>query len=517
MFILQKTMKKRLLVTWLMGVAMTGCQSDFLTVIPETNLSSGIFFKTEADFVQAVNATYVPLRAIFNERAWILGELHSDNTYYARNILFGAVDGTENVADFAIPIGNSTTDKGVAVKVTANDNVLQQYRYDYQIIARANQILDVIDKVDFNADSKNNLKGQALFLRAFAYFELVRYFGQVPLHLKPVTGRGDAALPLSTKEELYAQIEKDATAAAGLLFSKAKQEAGRVTSGSAKTLLADLYLTQKKWAQAEAAAKDVVNDTYSLMPDYNDAFTYTASNKNNAESIFEVQYMEGSAGYNGNYIYRVIPTPITAAELAPITGTSNPQGLSGENNNIPTPDVIAAYEKGDKRKDISIGTVTLSQSLRDNKVYPYIKKFARTHSLHNNTGQNWPVYRFSEALLFLAEALNEQGKTTDAATYLNRVRTRAGLAATTAASQTDMREAIFKERRVELAFENKRWFDLVRTGRVKEIITAYGARVKAKPTDYYFPAGAVPPPNAFTNLDDYYPLPAVESALTPYF
>ena len=150
-------------------------------------------------------------------------------------------------------------------------------------------------------------------------------------------------------------------------------------------------------------------------------------------------------------------------------------------------------------------------------MYPYIKKFARPHSQFNNTGQNWPVYRYAEVLLFLAEALNEQGKTGDAATYINQVRARAGLAATTASSQADMREAIFKERRVELAFENKRWFDLVRTGRVKEIIGAYGARVKANPEAYYFPAGAVPPPNAFTVLDDYYGLPAVESALTPHF
>lgn len=127
------------------------------------------------------------------------------------------------------------------------------------------------------------------------------------------------------------------------------------------------------------------------------------------------------------------------------------------------------------------------------------------------------MYRYAEVLLFLAEALNEQGKTGEAATYLNQVRARAGLAASTAASQTTMREAIFKERRVELAFENKRWFDLTRTGRVKEIIGAYGAEVKANPADYYFPAGAVPPPNAFTVLDDYYGLPAVEAALTPYF
>ena len=502
-------MNKRLIATWILGIALTGCSKDFLTVVPETALSSATYFKSQADFQQAVNGVYVPLRPIYNERMWILGELHSDNAYYARNVLFGAVDPTENIADFAVPTANG---------VTANDNVLQQYRYDYQIIARANQILALIDGVTFDDAVKSNLKGQALFLRGFAYYQLVRLFGKVPLHLVPVTGRQDAALPLSTTDELYAQIEKDVTAASTLLPNKAKQEAGRVTSGAAKTLLAELYLVQKKWDKAEALMKSVVtNDGYTLMPDYDNAFSFSTSNKNNAESVFEVQYLEGSAGYNGNLIYRIVPTPITATELGAITGTSNPQGLSGENNLIPTPDIIAAYETGDKRKDVSIGYVTLSQSLRDNKVYPYVKKFARTHALHQNTGTNWAVYRYAEVLLFLAEALNEQGKSAEAATYLNQVRARAGLAVTKASSQADMRAAIYQERRVELAFEAKRWFDLVRTGRVKDVIPAYGARVKANPLDYYFPKGAVPPPNAFTVLDDYYGLPAVEAALTPNF
>lgn len=264
--------------------------------------------------------------------------------------------------------------------------------------------------------------------------------------------------------------------------------------------------------------KDVITkDGYMLMPDYNNAFSFTESNKNNAESIFEVQYMQGSAGYNGSFIYRFIPSPITAAELNPITGTSNTQPTSQESNNIPTPDLIAAYETGDKRKDISIGYVTLSQSLTVNKTFPYIKKYARPHALQGNTGQNWPVYRYAEVLLFMAEALNEQGKAGEAATYLNMVRTRAGLANTTAAAQATLRDAIFKERRVELAFENKRWFDITRTGKIQEIIVPYGARVKANPAAYYFPKGNVPPPNAFTVLDQYYGLPAVEAALTPSF
>ncbi len=497
-------MKSGIIIIVLAGFMITGCKK-FLEVVPETNLSSATFFTTEADFKQAVNAAYVPLRGIVNE-AYLLGEMHSDNTYYYRNILFGATDAQENIADFSLPSAGG---------VTTNGHVLTQYRLDYQIIARTNQILTTIDAVDFSADSKNNLKGQAMFLRAYAYFELVRYFGKVPLHLTPVTNRSQAALPLSSVDSIYMQIIKDADAAGKMLLNKAKQEPGRITSGAAKTLLANVYIVQKKWVEAEKLLKDIVtNDGYMLMPDYNDAFSGTSTNKNNAESVFEVQFQEGSAGYNGSIIYNFLPRPLTAAEMQPITGVSNPQALSGEGNNAPTPDIIAAYEQGDKRKDASIGYVTASGALTENKTFPYIKKFAKPHSLFGNTGNNWPIYRYSEVLLFLAEALNEQGKASEAVTYLNQVRSRAGLAASTA---TDLRDAIFKERRVELAFENKRWFDLVRSGTAVAVITAYGNRIKANPKVYYYPNGAVPPNNAFTNISLLYDLPADEAALSPYF
>ena len=490
---------------------ISSCKKS-LDIVPETALSSATFFKTESDFKQAVNGAYVPLRPIVNDRAYLLGEMHSDNTYYFRNILFGATDQQENIADFSIPTAGG---------ITTNTHVLNQYRLDYQIIARANQILTTIDAVDFDATSKANLKGQASFLRAYAYFELVRYFGKVPLHLTPVTNRAEAALPLASVDELYVQIIKDATFAASSLLSKSKQEAGRATSGAAKTLLGNVYIVQKKWAEAEAVLKDVVNSNeYSLMPEYSNAFSGTNTNKNNQESIFEVQFLEGSAGYNGSIIYNSLPRPITAAELQPITGTANPQGLSGEGNNAPTPDIIAAYETGDKRKGASIAYVTLSQSLRANKLYPYIKKFAAPHALHGNTGNNFPIYRYAEVLLFLAEALNEQSKGGEALPLLNKVRDRAfgaGVSNITTTSQVDLRDVVYKERRVELAFENKRWFDLIRTGRAVALITAYGNRIKANPQDYYYPAGAVPPNNAFTNLDLLYGLPADEAALSPFF
>lgn len=487
---------------------LSGCK-DFLAITPETDLVSETFFQTEADFQQAVNAAYAPMRTIVNERAWVLCEMRSDNTIYARNILFGATEQFEDVSDHALP-----EDEGI----TSNEHVLNQYRLDYQIIARTNQILVSIDEVEFDEQTKNNLKGQAYFLRAYAYYDLVRLFKSVPLHLVPATSRGDAALPLSPEEEIYAQVISDARQAVQLLPLRADQELGRATSGSARMLLADIYITRQQWAEAETLLREIVNSNqYRLLPDYADVFSESAGNKNTEESLFEVQFLEGPDGLNGNFLYRFMPRPMTADELKSITGTSNPQPLDGQGNNVPTPDIIAAFEEGDLRKDVSIGYVELSGSLREDKVFPYIKKYAKRHALHDNHGMNWPVYRYAEVLLFLAETLNEQGKTPEAATYLNQVRNRAGLENTDAGSQAGMREAIFKERRVELAFENKRWFDITRTGRVQEIIGAFGERMKANPQDYYYPRGAGLRGHAFSNITRYYALPAAEAEITPHF
>ena len=502
-------MKKYIIAILAASIGLTSCD-DFLTVVPETQLSSATFFKTETDFVQAVNSAYVPLRPIVNDRAWKLAEMHSDNTYYGRNELFGAVDPQEDLADFSVPTANG---------VTANDNVLQQYRLDYQIIARANQVLALIDEAAIDQEVKDNVKGQALFLRAYAYFELARYFGSVPLHLTPVATRQESALPLSTEDEIYGQIIEDLVAAVPILPPKSDQQPGRVTSGAARTLLANVYINRKQWSDAETILTPVVTSgEYMLMPTYEMAFSDNAGNKNNAESVFEVQFLEGAAGLNGNFIYQMLPRPLKKEELVEITGTSNPQDLDGEGNNIPTPDIIAAYEEGDLREDASIGYLFLSNSARDNKTYPYIKKYAKEHSQHNNTGTNFPLYRYAEVLLFMAEISNELGKDGEARNYLNQVRNRAGLGAVSSGG-TDLGDAIFRERRVELAFENKRWFDIQRKDLIEEIIIPYGQRIVANPLDYYYPPTATgkPRPNVFTNLDKFYGLPAAESDLSPYF
>jgi len=491
-----------------MGFMVSSCE-EFLTITPETALSSATFYKTETDFQQAVNAAYAPLRTITNDRTWLLTEMRSDNTIYARNINFGATEQQEDLSDHSLP-----DDQGI----TTNTHVLNQYRQDYLIIARTNQILLLIDNVEFNQASKDNLKGQALFLRGYAYYELARYFGSVPLHLIPVTTREEAALPLTPEADIYNHLISDIQSAINLLPLRSQQGIGRASKGAAQMLLADVFITQKRWAEAETLLKAIVSSgEYDLIENYEDVFSESIGNKNTIESLFEIQYLEGPEGLNSDFLYSFMPRPISLQELQPITGTSNPQPLDGEGNNIPTPDIIAAYEEGDLREDASIAYVQISGSDRANKVYPYIKKYAKHHSLHGNHGINWPIYRYAEVLLFLAEALNEQGKTVEAAGNLNQVRNRAGLPDTNASGQANMKEAIFKERRVELAFENKRWFDITRADRVQEIIGAFGARALANPLDYYYPAGHTFRSIAFTNITKYYSLPAAEAEITPHF
>lgn len=471
------------------------CKKSFLEIPSDTSLSTPVYFKTESDFQQAINGAYEPLRGEYNgsNGAWAMGELRSDNTTYKFNPNDRGTIQPEYISDFQDDNTNGTTPN--------------KYVSDYRVISRANQILALIDGVDFDAKAKNNIKGQAFFLRALCYFDLVQYFGSVPLHLKPATTLGETALPLTSTDSIYAQVIADAQQANTMLLDKATQEPGRATSGSAKTLLGNVYIVLKQWANAETALKGVTG--YSLIPNYADI--YNVSNKNNAESIFEIQYKEGTEGFSSNFFYTFLVQPITAAEITAVTGIPE-NGRTIEGYNIPTPDIISAYEPNDSRKGASIGYVTAG-----GVSYPFIKKYLHTHALSNNTNDDWPVYRYAEVLLFLSEALNEENKTTEAIPYLNQVRARAGLPATTAVLQADIRNAIIQERRVELAFENKRWLDLVHFGIADQVMKAYGARVKANPQAYYFPAGISPSPASYTNIRILFPIPASEVALNPYF
>lgn len=481
-------------LTALLTMTFASCD-DFLDIPSKTSLSTDIYYQSADDYQQGLNGAYSILRDLYagSDGAWAMGELRSDNTTYA----FNANDRGTISAEF---IKNFTEE--------ANNSVpYHKYADDFSIISNLNYLLEGIDGADIEESTKNNIKGQALCLRAFAYLDLVQYFGSVPMHLTPVKSLNDVSAPLASSSELYDQIIADATEAAKLLPSKAEQEAGRVTSGTAYMILGNVYINLKEWALAEQALRQVTG--YSLLDNYADVFD--PANKNNAESIFEIQYKEGNDGYASYFFYTFLAQPITADEVSAITGITEVARIV-EGYNIPTPDIINSYEEGDLRKDASIGMLTAH-----GEPYPYIKKYCHQHSLTGNTNDNWPVYRYSETLLYLAEALNEQGKASDALNYLNQVRRRAGLANSTASSQAEIREAIIKERRSELAFENKRWLDLVHFGMAESTMKAYGERVKANPQDYYFPEGYSVSPQSFTNIKELFELPAQEAALTTYF
>jgi starch-binding outer membrane protein, SusD/RagB family len=509
-------MKSKTIIIGLLALLLASCGEDFLNIPSETSLTNEIYFKTEADFKAAINAAYSPLRALYIGQSpvstganglYVLADMHSDNGRYVLNPGFRATLDQENAADFIYEASNTVS--------------TFQYRQNYLIIARANQILFSIDGVAFDEASKSNIKGQSLFLRAFSYFNLVQLFGSVPMHLMPVTTIKETALPLSEPDAIYTQIISDITSAIELLPEKSAQEAGRITKGAAKILLANVYMVQKNYSSAETILKEIVSSgQYALLADY--ASIFSPSRKNNSESVFEIQYRQGTDGYSSTFCYSFLPYPLSRDTVAVLTGVTNPNTLSGgEGYNTPSPDLIASYEPGDRRFKASVAYTTITTGGR----FPYCNKFLHTHQQLNQADDNFPVYRFAEVLLFLAEAINEQNRPAEALTYINNVqgaspasiRGRAGLSPITAASQSAVRDAIDHERRIELAFENKRWFDLVRTGKAVEVITAYGARVKANPTAYYFPAGFVPPAQSFSDIKLVWPLPADESLYTPYF
>lgn len=433
------------------------CSKSFLELTPQTGVSVANFFISEDDFTKAVTGTYRPLQGLYGD-AYVMGEMRSDNSYYLLNTSNrgGQIVEKENIATF--------TD------AATNRYPYNKYINCYSGIAKANAVLQRIDGAMINAATKSNLKGQAEFLRAFYYFELVQYFGGVPLHLTEAASVAETALARATAADVYKQILVDATDAAALL-PRTQAVKGQATQGSAKMLLGYVYMTLKQYADAEKVLKEVTTLGYSLLPDY--ASIFDPANKNHAESIFEVQYLQGPQGVQSNFAYQFAPG---VTDTKNITGqTGNSQNLGDWN--IPTDDLIAAYEPGDKRKAASIANSYVNPA-GATVAQPFVIKYLHPHAQFNNTNDNWPVYRYADALLLLAECLTEQNKPAEVIPLLNQVRARAGLAAITATTQATLRDAIAKERRVELAFENHRWLDLVRTGQAIPVLTAFGAKQK---------------------------------------
>ncbi|HEY0110565.1 MAG TPA: RagB/SusD family nutrient uptake outer membrane protein [Fibrella sp.] len=460
---------KRFILLAVLAMASFSCGKEFIDLQPISNMNAGIFYKTEQDMNQAVMSPYSSLRALYNQVFIYVSEVRSDNT------TFSWVPG--NSKDM------TSIDNFGDVLLSENSFVLSVWNNAYNTILRSNIVLDKIDAVPFTDPKlKEQYKAEAKFIRALTYFWLVRVYGDVPKVETQLSVSEAYTLGRAPMQEIYDLIVADLKfAEANLPVTYAAVDKGRVTVGGAKGLLAKVYMTMagyplKKgapyYALAEAKALEVINmPQYALVADYKTLFDVTK--KNSTESLFEVQYKKGGTGtgspWNNDFAPRFSNKEVV---------------LVGDKSgfNAPTPSISAAYEAGDPRKAISMsdGYVSAPGGKAINE--KYVKKYYDVSFAGSDNDNNWIELRLADIYLLYAEALVRQGKQSDLAlTYLNKIRQRArnstGGSPTVLpdykpfSSETNFLLAIENERRVELAFENHRWFDLVRTERAKAVMS----------------------------------------------
>jgi len=449
-------------------VVFAGCDS-VLDVKPSTFSGSTTYYQNQDQFVKAINGVYASIQGDYASGGHLVtwGEMRSDNTTFQYNEADRGGIHIEAFDEFMV-----TIDNGVVNNLWASA---------YDDIKETNVILDRITDVSFRDEAlKERIIGEAKFLRALSYFNLVRMFGGVPLMLHEVSEPSETfAEKRNSVDEVYQQIVNDLQdAIARLPESYSGLDIGRATEGAARMLLADVHITRKNWQDALTQLREVEAMGYSLLPNYADIFD--PDNKNNAESIFEIQFDGAIDGEASNFIYRYAPFN-SGTDIIPFGDLS----FSSSGENIPTADLIRAYEPGDLRKDASIAWYVKEGNAQYTDValgdsIPFVKKFWHPFDQPGRAHENFPVYRYAETLLMLAETLNELGQTGDAHQYINQVRVRADLDPLQGLSQDQMRDAIARERRVELAFENKRWPDLIRTGKAVEVMNAHGMEMRSR-------------------------------------
>lgn len=352
----------------------------------------------------------------------------------------------------------------------------------YKVINRTNTILGRIDGIEINTELANRYKLECKFIRALMYFNLVRVYGDVPLVLKEISISESYDILREPKENVYNQIIADLKEAQGLPVSYSTAEDGRATQGAAKALLANVYMTLHKYAEAETILAEIINSgRYSLLENtpgslnidgYKNVFSPV--NHNSKEGIFEIQFLKGGYGEGSNY----------ANNFAPENSGTNVVAVGGTGgNNIPEMDIYNAYEEGDLRRDFSMSLGYYDNRKNNEWVESrYVCKFMDVPYQNNDASNNYPVIRYADVILMYAEALNQNGKTAEACKYLNMTRRRGFGYQTTETSPVDLQTTdkaqfalmVEQERRVELAFENHRWFDLIRTGRAVEVMRSKG-------------------------------------------
>ena len=437
-----------------------GC-SKFLDKVPLDSVNSSNYWQTEDDAISAVNGAYQPLQwpKLYNLRMWT-------TDIWAGNSLVGAGGGTDGI---------ETQDIANFVTSTDNAAALDIWRGPAPGILRCNLILKNVPGMTINEGLKNRIIGEAQFLRAHYYFILVQLFGDVPLITEPQVPSDDLRPARTDKAKVYELIIDDLSKAIGNLPPRAQysgSDIGRATKGAAIGMLMKVYLTLGNYQKVVDLYAQLNGMGYALNANYSDNFN--PQSKNSQESLFEVQYF-GKTSYS--FWDNENQSSWTSAFMGP---RNSDFAAGGYGWNHPTQEFVNAYETGDTRKDQTIFYVGGPDF--DGKAYKSsysttgynVRKFIVPKSIapdYDTNPADWPVLRFADVLLMYAEALNElnRGGEAQAASAginaggpLNRVRNRAGLDDVSGLNQAALREKIQHERRMELAFEGHRWFDLIR-------------------------------------------------------
>jgi starch-binding outer membrane protein, SusD/RagB family len=442
---MKKTYQNFLILSFFLILA--SCETN-LEIEPESFISSDSFYNNEKEVNLAVIATYNSLYKIL-ENEWSVTELRSDNTSFRPDGSPGSDLDRYTIDRFTV----STTNK-------INENY---YRACYSTIALSNRVLQNLSVVG-NLNLKKQYEGEARFFRAHAYFNLVRLYGPVPFVDRVLTGEESLKINRSPVNDIYNLIISDLQfASENLPSTYAATEKGRVTKWAAKGILGKVHLTLKNYAAAETVLESILSGPNKLLPKYEDVFKI--SNEYNDEILFAVRYQSGGIGLGS----------IFANSFAPLNSGDIVVRGSGSSFNVPTTSISDGYLPADTRKASSMSDFWINATgvKRLNK---FVSKYNSAFNTVNDSGNDWPVIRFSDVLLMLSESYAVTKGVVPALEKLNMVRTRVGLPIineSEVATPEGLKLAIENERRFEFAFENHRWFDLVRTGKAVEVINQH--------------------------------------------
>ncbi|PWK79810.1 putative outer membrane starch-binding protein [Mucilaginibacter oryzae] len=415
----------------------SSCKKE-LYQTPATSKDLGKFLTNQAETEEYVAAVYGTLQStgLYGLYLPAFAEIPSDNTYDQ------------------VP-SNDSGNYGQLDQFTtipSNDIIETTWRDSYQGIQKANVVLNRIDKITYTDPAvKQARKGEMLFIRALLYFNMVRLYGDVPLvTTETINPNQYFGLGRQPAAQVYDQIKTDLAAAIPLL-PEVPGQPGRVVKTAAESLLGKVYLTLKDYTNAETQLLAVVNSgKHALLTRPQDVFA--VNNENNKEIIFAVQF---TSGVNGNS-----EGSIMFQQFSPSATVTGAKG-----HNLPTLSLYNLYASNDLRKGVY---VTLAPSGA-----PFDNKLTAPTTIITDGPSDFVVLRYADVILMLAEIENELGNTAQAVAYLNSIRSRAGLANTTAGNQADLRDAIVLERRLELIGEGHRWFDLLRTGTAVNVMNKW--------------------------------------------